>query len=179
MDEWTNGQRRHRRPLEKAYRSKGMGKTAVFKLWSSIWYSISPSMGCMVIWWFCCYWILYTSLDCSSAICSYSTGSSARLAGTKNSYQIIWHNLSLTLEGRERIWCRSQNTNCTRQMLYRQLQVKKMCYFTNKYLSIWAFMKALAISFNWGYGSLMCTNDWLSGRTKCKMTLVNAGATQA
>ena len=39
-------------------------------------------------------------------------------------------------------------------------------------------MKALVISFNWGYDKLMCSKKLLNDRPKCRASLLNAGTTQ-
>ena len=47
------------------------------------------------------------------------------------------------------------------------------------YSSNWDHMKGLNLLFKWGYSSLISNQEWLSERPKCRMTLVNAGTTQA
>ena len=44
---------------------------------------------------------------------------------------------------------------CTRGSTFRQLQGSKIAYFTNKYLSIWGHMKAIAMPFHMVYGNMI------------------------
>ena len=66
----------------------------------------------------------------------------------------------------------------TRGKILKGLWPSEMAYFTNRYLSIWHHMKAIAIPFHMRYGSMICSKGLQSGKPKCWGMLVEAGATQ-
>ena len=66
----------------------------------------------------------------------------------------------------------------TRGSPVRKLQVPKMAYFTKKYFSIWAHMKAMVMAFHMVYGNIIYSKRLLSDRPKRWRMLVEAGATQ-
>ena len=52
-------------------------------------------------------------------------------------------------------------------------------WFHNQLPIFWCHFKPMTLLYTWEYGSLISNKKWLSGTPKCRMTWVNADATQA